>query len=202
MGLFSAVSAVWAVNMVNTKKFRLLLAVGTVVAVNMCSFASPMIQDWFVEGQDRFWVVRKDSRDIAELQSVARDIKALAGDDQILLTQDLYLAVESGMQVPRNLEMGPFGYFPELSDEEAERYHVLNRSGMMKLIAEAPCSVAAFSGYGLAIQAPVMDRVPHKEYQAFMAELARNYDFVQEVPCFGQRSTLLQILKRRKTIAD
>ena len=202
MGLLSAAVAVWGVNALSEKKQRILLAVGTVIAVNMCSFASPLVQEWFVSGQDRFWVVRKDQSDIAELQEAARDVKALAEDDDTLLTQDLYLAVEAGMKVPRGLEMGPFGYFPELSDSEAAKYHVFNRKGMMTLLAAAPCDVAAFSGYGLAIQAPVMDRVPHAEYQSFLSELSKNYDFVQEIPDFGQKSTLLQILKRRGSVAE
>ncbi len=202
MGLLSAAVAVWGVNALSEKKWRVLLAVSTVIAVNMCSFASPLIQEWFISGQDRFWVVRKERSDIRELQSAARDVKALAADDLTLLTQDLYLAVEAGMKVPRGLEMGPFGYFPELSDAEAAKYHVFNRQGLTDLLATAPCAVAAFSGYGLAIQAPVMDRVPHGEYQAFMALLIKKYDFVQEIPDFGQNNTLLQILKRRGSVAE
>ncbi len=202
MGLLSAVVAVWGVNALAEKKGRVLLSVGTVIAVNMCSFASPLVQEWFISGQDRFWVVRKDQTDIRELQAAAGDVKALAEDDDTLLTQDLYLAVEAGMKVPRGLEMGPFGYFPDLSDSEAAEYHVLNRKGLMDLLASAPCEVAAFSGYGLAIRAPVMDRVPHGEYQAFIAELSKKYDFVQEISDFGQKSTLLQILKRRGNVAE
>lgn len=202
MGLFSAAVAVWGVNALAEKKWRTLLAVGTVVVVNMFSFASPLIQEWFVSRQDRFWVVKKEQTDIAKLQAAARDIKALAEDDNTLLTQDLYLAVEAGMKVPRGLEMGPFGYFPELDDSEAAKYHVFNREGLMNLLSSAPCTVAAFSGYGLAIQAPVMDRVPHAEYQSFITALSKNYDFVQEVPDFGQKSTLLQIFKRRGSVAE
>ena len=202
MGLFSAALAVWVVNLINRKTHRSLLAFGLVVAVNMCSFASPLIQGWFVDGQDRFWVKKKKHSDISELQSAARDINALFDGDKTLLTQDLYLAVEAKLRVPRGLEMGPFGYFPDLSDEDALKYHVFNRAGMHKLISSAPCEVAAFSGYGLVIQAPVMDQVPYQEYQRFMQELSVNYDFVQEIPDFGQNNTLLQILKRRRVLSE
>ena len=202
MGLLSAALAVWSVNAFEKKRTRIILAIGTVLAVNMCSFSSPLLQACFVSGQDRFWVIRKQQSDIEELQDAARCVNALIDGDDTLLTQDVYLAVECGLKVPRGFEMGPFGYFPELSDNDASKYHVFNRNGMMKLLASAPCEVAAFSGYGLSIQAPVMDRVPHSEYQLFMNELSRNYDFVQEVPDFGQNNTLLQILKRRKSVAE
>ena len=201
MGLLSEATAAWAVNALDDKKTRSLLALGTVVAVNLFSISSPLLQQWFTDGQDRFWVVKKTVPDIRELKMAADDIRALAGEEQVLLTQDLYLAVEAGMKVPRGMEMGPFGYFPELSDEDAARFHVLNRRALRELLAQAPCGVAAFSGYGLSIQAPVMDRVPHSEYQEFMALIGGHYDFVQEVENFGQHGTLLQILKRREKLA-
>jgi hypothetical protein len=202
MGLLAAALAAWVVNRLNDRKIRMFFVIGAVIAVNLCSFSSSLIQQWFTEGQDRFWILRKQLPDIRELQIAAREIRTLAGDDDTLLTQDTYLAVEAGMRVPRGLEMGPFGYFPELSDKQAARYHVLNRRLLSDLIERAPCSVAAFSGYGLSIQAPVMDRVPQAEYQRLMALLGNNYDFVGEVENFGQNSTLLQILKKREKLAD
>ncbi|MDA3924352.1 MAG: hypothetical protein PF904_06625 [Kiritimatiellae bacterium] len=202
MGLFSAALAAWVVNIFKNKTHHSIIAFGLVCTVNVCSFSSPLIQEWVTDGQDRFWVQKKESSDIMELQAAARDISALLDGHKELLTQDLYLAVEADLRVPRGLEMGPFGYFPDLSDKDALKYHVFNKEGLHKLIFGAPCEVAAFSGYGLAIQAPVMDPVPHKEYQRFMKELSMNYDFVQEIPHFGQHNTLLQILKRRKSIAE
>ncbi|MFA7171919.1 MAG: hypothetical protein WC340_00655 [Kiritimatiellia bacterium] len=202
MGLLSAALAVWLVKSIPLRTHCSVVTLGLILMVNLCSFASPLIQEWFTEGQDRFWVLPKKQPDIAELQAVARDVIALLDNTKTILTQDLYLAVEADLRVPSGLEMGPFGYFPDLSDEDAAKYHVLNRQGMRQLLAAAPCEVAAFSGYGLAIQAPVMDRVPHKEYQGLMRELSLNYDFVQEIPAFGQHNTLLQILKRRKAIAE
>jgi len=202
MGLFSAALAVWAIRRLKVQTHRSVLMLGLILSVNLCSFASPLIQEWLTQGQDRFWVLKKESSDIRELQAAARDITALLEGQRRLLTQDLYLAVEADLRVPRGLEMGPFGYFPELSDEDAAKYHVLNKAGMLRMLAAAPCEVAAFSGYGLAIRAPVMDQVPHRDYQAFMRALSLNYDFVREIPDFGQHHTLLQILKRRKPIAE
>jgi hypothetical protein len=101
------------------------------------------------------------------------------------------------MRVPEGLEMGPFSYFPQLSDEEAARYHVMNDTRLEALLAAAPASIAAYSGYGFAIRSPVMDEVPAAQRHAFLSTLGQHYDGVQEVPDFGQNSTTLQIMKRR-----
>ena len=101
------------------------------------------------------------------------------------------------MRVPEGLEMGPFSYFPQLSDDEAARYHVMNDTRLETLLAAAPASVAAYSGYGFAIRSPVMDEVPAARRHAFLSVLGQHYDGVQEVPDFGQNCTTLQIMKRR-----
>ena len=98
--------------------------------------------------------------------------------------------------------MGPFGYFAALSDEAADRYHGMNKKRLAALLASAPCGLAAFSGYGLAIRAPVMDAVPQEDVQLFLSLLGRNYDRVQEVPDFGQNCTTLQIMKRRTAVGE
>jgi hypothetical protein len=98
--------------------------------------------------------------------------------------------------------MGPFGYFPDLADAEAARFHVMNKNRLTALLASAPSRVAAFSGYGLAIRSPVMDEVPPEDVQLFLSLLGKNYDRVQEVPDFGQHCTVLQIMKRRSPVAD
>ena len=119
-----------------------------------------------------------------------------------MLTQDTYLAVEAGMRVPEGMEMGPFGYFPELSDEDAAKFKVLNKRMMLSLLERAPCLVAAVSGYGFAIRAPKMDRVPEDDVQLLWTALSRNYDRIEEIADFGQQSTTLQIFKRRNIILD
>ena len=202
IGLLSAALTGWVINRVDDGKLRFFFVIGTVASVLLGSFSSPLIQQWLTDGQDRFWIVKKELSDIKELQLAAREIKELADDDDTLLTQDLYLAIEAGMKVPSGMEMGAFGYFPKLSDADAERYHVLNRRALTDLLESAPTEVAAFSGYGLAIQAPVMERVPYHDYQSFITLLGKNYDFVGEVENFGQNNTLLQILKRREQLAE
>ena len=67
------------------------------------------------------------------------------GEEACLLTQDTYLAVEAGMQVPKGLEMGVFSYYPGLNKLQAERLNLSNREHLMHLIQYGACPVAAFS---------------------------------------------------------
>ena len=201
MGLLVAALAGWAANSPSSDPLRGSLCLFWVLASIMGAFASPLPQEWLVVRQDRFWTVRKPVSDLAQLRATAGDIRRLAEKDGVLLTQDIYLAVETGMHVPKGLEMGPFSYFPALSDADATRFHVMNRSRLSALLASAPCSVAAFSGYGLAIRSPVMDEVPQEDVQLFLGLLGKNYDRVQEVPDFGQHCTTLEIMKRRMPVS-
>jgi hypothetical protein len=202
MGLAAAALAGWAANSTSAGSLRGCVCLFWVMACLLATFGSPLAQDWLVARQDRFWVVRKAMPDLALLRQTAREIKVLSGGDGLLLTQDTYLAVEAGMRVPEGMEMGPFCYFPGLGDEEAARFHVMNAGRLGTLLASAPASVAAYSGYGFAVRSPVMDEVPDAERRRFLSLLGRNYDDVQEVPGFGQNGTTLQIMKRRKAVGE
>jgi len=202
MGLLAAALAGWLANSASSDALRGGLCLFWVAASLLGTFGSPLPQEWLVVRQDRFWAVRKPISDLALLRQTARDVKALAEGEPLLLTQDVYLAVEAGMRVPEGFEMGPFSYFPDLSDEDAARYHVMNKTRLTALLGSAPCSVAAFSGYGLAIRSPVMDAVPSEDVQLFLSVLGRNYERVQTVPDFGQQATTLEIFRRRQPIGE
>lgn len=202
MGLLAAALAGWAANFLTSPILRSGVCLFWVMASLGGTFASPLLQEWFVVRQDRFWVVQKRLPDVVKLRQTGRDVRALAEKDPMLLTQDLYLAVETGLRVPEGWEMGPFSYFPELSDADASRFRVMNKNRLTALLSSAPCSVAAFSGYGLAIRSPVMDEVPQQDAQLFWSLLGKNYDRVQEVPDFGQQCTTLQILKKRTPVGE
>ena len=196
MGLLAAALAAWTMRSALGSVARGMLCLFWVVVTLASTFGSPLPQEWLLARQDRFWAVRKPMPDLALLQKVGREVRALSAGDT-LLTQDAYLAVEVGMRVPEGLEMGPFGYFPDLPDEDAAKFKVLNKRMLLALIERAPCDVAAISGYGFAIRAPVMDRVPEDDAQILWSALTRNYDRVEEVADFGQHNTTLQIFKRR-----
>jgi hypothetical protein len=202
MGLLAAVLAGLIVNGVAARQRRYQVCLFSVVLALAVSGSSPLVQEWFIIRQDRFWAVQRKVSDIALLRRVARDVLALSGSDRVLLTQDTYLAVEAGMSVPDGLEMGPFSYFPALSDADALKYNVMNKNRMSELLAAAPSLVAAYSGYGFAVRSPVMDEVPFEDRQFYLSLLGKSYDFAQEVRHFGQNSTTLQILVRRKVLGS
>jgi len=159
--------------------------------------SSPINQDWFIQGRDRIWWRMKDCPPLKKLQTTAAYLRTLAGPDELLLTQDPYLAVESGLVLPRGLEMGQFSYFPGLTDAQARHLHVFNRRGLERLLNTCPASVAALSGYAFAMRSPEVEPVPPADEAAFRAQVDRRYARVRQVPYFGQAATTLEIYQRR-----
>ncbi len=168
-----------------------------VLAAGMVSMSSPMLQQWAVYGQDRFWSVKKERTELSKLRFMAEEINLLDPGGSTLLTQDLYLAVEAGRKVPEGLEMGPFSYFPDISTAAAKSRHVMNTELLEQLLASAPTEVAAFSGYAFAIAAPKCDEVPFERQKKFFHILKKNYEVADTEPNFGQNATTLLVLRRK-----
>lgn len=148
-----------------------------------CSFGSPLLEKWSVNGQDRFWSLKKEKYELAQLQDAAKMIETLDPNGRDLLTQDLYLAIETGRKVPKGLEMGPFSM---LSTVEWEQ-----------LLDSAPCRIAALSGYSFAVNPPKCDERSIDEQIKFWNIVRRRYDLVLKEENFGQNATPLLILKRK-----
>ena len=161
---------------------RLLLVLGLCFA---SSFGSPLLEKWTTNGQDRFWSLKKEKTELAQLRDVARRIEALDPQGTALLTQDLYLAIETDRRVPAGLEMGPFS----MMDDATWR----------KLLAEAPrtCAVAALSGYTFAIEPPACTERPIGPQLAYWKLLKDAYEPVFREEAFGQNATPLMVLKRK-----
>jgi hypothetical protein len=157
-----------------------LLVLGITCA---CSFGSPLLEKWMTNGQDRFWTVKKEKSELAQLRDVAARIEAMDPGGKDLLTQDLYLAVETGRRVPQGLEMGPFAM---LSDEQWRR-----------LLDGAPCRIAALSGYSFAIEPPRCNERPVEQQMEYWNILKNRYRFVDREEMFGQNATTLIILERK-----
>ena len=147
------------------------------------SFGSPLIERWMTNGQDRFWSLKKDKSELAQLRSVAAEIESLDPGGKTLLTQDTYLAVETGRTVPRGLEMGPFS--------------VLDDAAWKRLLASADCPIAALSGYTFAVEPPRCDERPVEKQMEYWNLLKEKYELVSKEDNFGQNSTTLLILKRK-----
>ena len=160
--------------------FALLLVIGLCFAN---SFGSPLLEKWSTNGQDRFWSLKKEKFELPQLQDVAQRIEALDPGGKELLTQDLYLAIETNRKVPKGLEMGPFAM---LTDE-----------AWRKLLGYATSPVAALSGYSFAIEPPVCQERPIDLQMEYWSILKRNYKLEEREDSFGQNATPLLILRRK-----
>ena len=182
MGLLAVVAVSQAVVRIETDRLPRLVLLATGLAF-ATAFGSPLLERWTTNGQDRFWTLRKERSELAQLREAAAAVERLDPGGKTLLTQDLYLAVESGRSVPEGLEMGPFS---QLTDDE-----------WRTLLSEAECPVAALSGYAFAIEPPACAERPKELQEEFRRIVRGRYRTVETVPAFGQNATTLEIMKRK-----
>lgn len=164
-----------------------MVSVGRVALLTLgmtwaCSFGSPLLEKWTTNQQDRFWPRVKEKCELRQLHDVAKIIETLDPDGKMLLTQDLYLAIETNRKVPDGLEMGPFSILPPESWEN--------------LLKTQKCRVAALSGYSFAIDPPVCNERPIDQQLDFWGILKDRYSLVMKEDAFGQNATPLLILLR------
>ena len=190
MGLLTVLIASWYCRRGGAAWFAVLAAA-------LVSFTSPLLQEWATYAQDRFWSQKKEMTELAKLRKMGKLVNALDPGGTEILTQDLYLAVETGRTVPQGLEMGPFSYFPGMTTEEARAAHVLNRELMDDLLDSAPCRLAACSGYAFAISAPTCKETTFDEVRRLFRVLKRRYELTATEANFGQNATTLMFLTRR-----
>ena len=189
MGLLAVYAAVNFTKNANTPSFTFTSHLHLLLVLGLCfanSFGSPLLEKWMTNGQDRFWSLKKEKCEMAQLRDVARRIEARDPGGKTLLTQDLYLAIETGRKVPTGLEMGPFAM---LTDEEWKK--------LLTETAPASCTVAALSGYAFAIEPPVCTERSIEKQMEYWTLLKRNYGLVDREETFGQNATTLLILKRK-----
>ncbi len=161
------------------------------------ALGAPQWQTWFSLGRDRIWWQEVETPPLVQLRRTAERVHALAPEATSLLTSDAYLAVEANLEVPIELNMGPFSYFPQLTSEEAKKFHVLNTETLLELLDRTPAPVAALSGYGFTIQSPAIAPTPPETLQRFHEAMARNYIATETIPNFGQAYTPLTLYKAR-----
>lgn len=175
-----------------------LLSAILFVCVIAAAASSPVAESWFIAGRDRIWWPLKEEFPLSKLRRVGREVAEKCPADQVLLTQDLYLAVEAGRKVPPGLELGPFSYFPDWSTEKAEACRVLNREKMIILLRSTEAPVAAFSGYGLTIACPEVREIPEPEQKKLWGIVLDRYEVYAEEQSFGQAFTRLRLLERKR----
>ncbi len=184
MVLFAVYAAVKFSYAVDRGAMRASLAALAVLGLSFASsFGSPLMERWMTNGQDRFWTIKREKSALAQLRDVAAEIESLDPGGKTLLTQDTYLAVETGRRVPRGLEMGPFS--------------VLDDAGWKKLLSSSPCAIAALSGYTFAVEPPKCGERPVEKQMEYWNLLKKDYELVSKEDNFGQNSTTLLILKKK-----
>ena len=171
-----------------------LLALGMAWA---SSFGSPLLEQWTTNGHDRFWVIKKGQSELAQLRALAKDIESLDPGGKTILTQDLYLAIETNRKVPVQLAMGPFSYWGDTLPYAGAEKVVLDDAGAEALLNSAPCEIAAMSGYTFAITAPSGRETPMDRQIELWSILKRRYNRVFTEEDFGQHATPLLVLKRK-----
>ena len=189
MGLIAVYAAVNFVRNVNTPPFTFTSHLHLLLVLGLCfanSFGSPLLEKWMTNGQDRFWSIKKEKCEMAQLRDVAKRIEQQDPGGNTLLTQDLYLAIETNRRVPKGLEMGPFAM---LTDEEWKK--------LLTETAPAECKIAALSGYAFAIEPPVCKERSIEKQMEYWTLLKQNYKLVDREEAFGQNATTLLMLKHK-----
>lgn len=169
------------------------------IAGLLFAFSSPQLPSWFSYGQDRIWWQTKPQSDLQLLQETAGKIRETKPQAKELLTTETYLAIESRLEIPRGMEMGPFSYFPDLDMEKAERLNVLNTERLLKTIRNSSAPVAAISGYSFTIESPYITPTPQNPLNTFYKTFEENYQIQAVIENFGQGHTSLYIALPRRT---
>ena len=178
MGLLAVFAVVWF--MCVSEKPQLLLILGMTWAL---SFGSPLLEKWSTNGQDRFWSLKKEKCELAQLRDVAKRIEALDPGGKELFTQDIYLAIETNRRVPKGFEMGPFA--------------VMSDADITNAIQTTDCPLAALSGYCFAVEMPAGKERPARDQVRYWEMLKVRYSLADREEAFGQGATPLLILKRK-----
>ena len=188
--LFPALAALIAVSLCGALQkvphYRSMVALFLLVACSAASFSSPINQEWFVYGRDRIWWKSKDVTDISKLRQAANEIRTIADPELPLITQDIYLAVESGLKVPAGMEMGVFSFYPELNSFQAEELGVTNEELLTQIIQKNTSSVCALSGYSFGIAAPKIVQVSATVSDKLTTLVESQFSEVKRFQHFGQ----------------
>ncbi len=160
------------------------------------ALSSPQWRVWFSSGRDRIWWNVRDEAPLTQLRHAAEALRELDPEAGDVLTCDAYLAVEAGLEVPVELNMGPFSFFPEMETDQAERLHVLNPERLQALLQEAPPALAALSGYAFTIQSPGILPTDPELLETIENWIRQVYLPERQIPDFGQAHTELHLYRR------
>ncbi len=162
--------------------FRTALAKGiTLAALAITLIGSPLAERWVSFGQDRLWMCLKEEPDLMRLRKSAALVRAELARHHLpnyILTQDVYLAVEAGADLPPGYEMGPFMPTPSALPDPLP-------------------PLAAWSGYTFALNFPTLTPMPEPKRASLLEHWRKAYpETVAVVPRWGQQHTTLTLALR------
>jgi len=121
---------------------------------------------------------------VETVRRTAQNLRSVMPAGGRLLTFNLHLALEAGLDVPDGFEMSIFSYRPTWSDEQADRYRVINNAGLLAAL-EQDADAVALTRFDQDLL--------YGERDALFDALYRNYRLASVVPSFGPLGDELQI---------
>ncbi len=191
--LMTSIAAIAILNLFSEKTQVNALTYNILIVIAIFTLSSPKLQEWFIV-RDKIWWPIKEEYPLQTLKKAANTINELKTNN-LLLTQDAYLAIETGMDLPDNMALGPFSYYPDMPTEKAQKMHVLNKQMLVEMLNTTHSSVAAISEYGFAIESPNVSPTDHYEKQEFLNIINSRYNKINTISEFGQAYTELNIYK-------
>ncbi len=191
--LMTSIATTAILNLFSEKTQVNALTYNILIVTAIFALSSPKLQEWFIVRDKIWWPIKKEYP-LQTLKKAANTINELKTNN-LLLTQDAYLAIETGMDLPDNMALGPFSYYPDMPTEKAQTLHVLNKQMLVEMLNTTHASVAAISEYGFAIESPNVSPTAFYEKQEFLNIINSRYNQIETIPHFGQAYTELNIYK-------
>lgn len=124
------------------------------------------------------WRWNHSSRYLESIAKTSDFVRSISGPDDVILTPMPEIPLESGRPNAANLELGKFGITVELSDERAERLHMLTFRQVAGAVGAKhfPIVVLSRSGWwNFRWTLPSVRGISAVTYRSFAAALATNY---------------------------
>jgi len=156
-----------------------------ILAVLLFSLSSPRLHHWIPVHSDRLWHHPHGETDMRQLRRAGRELKKHLPANALLFTPDSYLAVETGLEVPAGLEMGPFSFSPAGNHPE-----LLNLAQIKELLSIS--DAVAFSPY-LFVSSPEVEPMQAGHILELREFIDARFTTVWREASFGQGRTELQV---------
>jgi 4-amino-4-deoxy-L-arabinose transferase-like glycosyltransferase len=89
--------------------------------------------------------------DLEDLRTVAAFLQEHVPPGGVIVTMDVYIAVEADRDLPRGWEMSIFSYFPRRPDSDAGRYHILTTTEITRVLTDGSAGAVLLSDRALGV---------------------------------------------------